>query len=83
VFNRLPLRSITALLLLGLTVIPIELAHSQAARGAISREARDPSAAMIPDAQIKLIEIRTNQEFGTITSAGDLRVIQFAHKVIF
>ncbi|MBZ5500524.1 MAG: carboxypeptidase-like regulatory domain-containing protein [Acidobacteriia bacterium] len=61
-FHRLTLRSI-ATMLLGFAVLPIQLAHSQAARGSIGGEVRDPSGAAIANGQIKLVEIRTNQEY--------------------
>ncbi len=49
---------------LGLIVLMlIQPAYPQAARGSISGEVHDPSGSVIPNAQVKLVEVRTNQEY--------------------
>ncbi len=65
--NRSSLRSLTSTLLLAFAVLPIRVGHSQAAMGTISGEVRDPSAAVVPGAQIRLVEIRTNSEHSART----------------
>jgi len=54
-------------IVLGLILMPIQSAHAQAANGTISGKARDTSGSVVPDAPIKLPEIRTNQEFADKT----------------
>jgi len=75
VFGRLPLRSTVVSLFLGVGSLTIQLAHSQAARGAIGGEVRDPSGAVIPNVQIKLVEIRTNQEYEAKTDKSGFYTI--------
>jgi hypothetical protein len=75
VFNRLPLRSIASMLLLGFAALPIQLARSQAARGSIGGEVRDPTGAVIANGQIKLVEIRTNQEYAAKTDKNGFYTI--------
>jgi hypothetical protein len=60
-------------------LFPSKFAGSQAARGTISGEVRDPSAAVIPDAKITLTEIRTNQEYSAKTDeSGFYAIINLA-----
>jgi hypothetical protein len=57
-------RSIITGLAFWLTVlIPTQFSYSQAARGSISGEVQDPSRSVIPNIQVQLVEIRTNQEY--------------------
>ena len=57
------LRFAVVFIVLGLILMPIQSAHAQAASGTISGEVRDPSGSVVPAVQIKLTEIRTNQEY--------------------
>jgi hypothetical protein len=62
-FVRLPVRVVIVVLALVCVFFPMRSAISQAARGSVSGELRDPSSSAIPDVQIKLTEVRTNQEY--------------------
>ena len=62
-FVRLPVRVVIVVLALVCVFFPMRSAISQAARGSVSGELRDPSGSAIPDVQIKLTEVRTNQEY--------------------
>jgi hypothetical protein len=58
---------------------PAPFADSQAARGTISGEVRDPSTSVVPNAKITLIEIRTNQGYSTKTDeSGFYAIINLA-----
>ncbi len=72
---RLTFRSIVVLLFLGSALFPFQFAHAQAARGSISGEVRDPSASVIPDAQIKVMETQTNQEYTAKTDRNGFYTI--------
>ena len=63
------------MLFLGFAIIPIQLAYSQAARGSIGGEVRDPSGAVIADGRIRLVEIRTNQEYAAKTDKSGFYTI--------
>ncbi len=62
-FVRLPMRVMIVTLALICVFFPMRSAISQAARGNISGELRDPSGSAILNVQIKLTEVRTNQEY--------------------
>jgi hypothetical protein len=63
-------RSMQIVFLAWLALMPVRLVHSQAARGSVRGEVRDPSGSVIPNAQINLTEIRTNHEFAAKSDDG-------------
>ena len=65
----------TVLLLFSFALISTRLAYSQAARGSISGEVHDPSGSVIPNVAVKLVEVRTNQEYQGKTDDNGLYTI--------
>jgi hypothetical protein len=47
-----------------MALMPLQPLYSQASKGSISGEVHDPSGSLIPNAGIKLVEVRTNQAYG-------------------
>jgi hypothetical protein len=72
---RMHLRLIAILLVLGCLLFSLQFAYAQSVRGAIVGEVSDPSGALIPNVQIKLVEIRTNQEHTAKTDHGGFYTI--------
>ena len=60
---RLFVRVVIVVLALVCVFFPMRSAISQVASGSVSGELLDPSSSAIPDVQIKLTEVRTNQEY--------------------
>ncbi|HYK91101.1 MAG TPA: carboxypeptidase regulatory-like domain-containing protein, partial [Acidobacteriota bacterium] len=50
--------------------LPNKIALPQAARGAINGEVRDPAGSSVPDAQIRVVEIQTDQGYAAQTGAS-------------
>lgn len=70
-----------ALILLGFLYIflPVPFSNGQVAKGTISGEVRDSSGSIVPDAVIKLMEVRTNREYSTRTDGtGFYSIINLA-----
>jgi hypothetical protein len=58
-----------------LALMPTQSLYSQAARGSISGEVHDPSGSLIPNVEVKLVEVRTNQEYPGKTDDNGLYAI--------
>jgi hypothetical protein len=60
--SRMLFRSV--IFALGLTALmPMQSLLAQAARGSISGEVRDPSGSVIPNVEVRLVEVHTNQGY--------------------
>jgi hypothetical protein len=63
-------------LLFCLFFLAVTTVHSQGARGSIHGEVRDPSGAVIPDVQIRLLETQTGWQFtGKSDSTGSFAIL--------
>jgi hypothetical protein len=71
--SRFIFRSMSVAFALGfIALMPAQYLYPQAAKGSIRGEVHDPSGALVPNIAVKLVEVRTNQEYQGKTDENGL-----------